>query len=167
MYNMNVSPGYILAGEATWTVSNQSGQHYTYHSYQAKPTKEFPDPAWFLKVMVNGNNIDTDSFAYIGKLVPMLKDTCRLKLTGRSRFKDDTEVVRVARWALRAIWQVAYHSYQLPLGMSIKHHGHCGRCGQKLTHPASLDTGLGPECAGAIGVAWAEHNHRMLVEVAK
>jgi len=28
------------------------------------------------------------------------------------------------------------------------HEGRCGRCGRKLTVPASIDSGLGPECRG-------------------
>ncbi len=30
----------------------------------------------------------------------------------------------------------------------VLHEGRCGRCGRKLTVPASIDTGLGPECRG-------------------
>jgi hypothetical protein len=77
-----------------------------------------------------------------------------------SKFTDDSDPMRVARWALRAIWQVAYTGYVLPAGYSIKHIGRCGRCGNALTHPASLDTGFGPDCAEALGIDWREIDRR-------
>lgn len=32
--------------------------------------------------------------------------------------------------------------------LQVWHEGRCGRCGRKLTVPSSIETGLGPECAG-------------------
>lgn len=41
---------------------------------------------------------------------------------------------------------------KMPCSMTVRHEGKCGRCGRKLTVPESIDRGIGPECAGKMGV---------------
>lgn len=158
--NINVTPQFVLAGESTFTVSNGSGKHYTYHVYQAKPTPQFPNPAWFIKVLTGPDN--SADYSYVGMLLPSNVD-CNLKLTGRSKFGDGSDPVKVIRWALKIIWG----KKELPPGYSIKHDGKCGKCGAKLTNPASLDTGLGPGCAEQLGVEWAEKGAQWELQPAK
>lgn len=155
---INVTPQFALAGEATFTVSNGSDIHFTYHINKAEPTPEFTQPSYFIKVLTGPDN--SNDFAYIGRVVvntkyPKLDPI--IKLTARSKVNQDTPSYKVALWALRVIWQVARGEYKMPPGYSIKHCGQCGRCGAKLTHPASIDTGMGPGCAALAGVEWAEH----------
>ncbi len=154
--NINVTPQYLLAGEATVTVSNQQGVHFTYHVYKAHPTDQYPGPAWFIKMLIGSN----DDYKYMGAVVPMLNRSPTIKLTGRSKFREGDKSVAVARWMFRAVWQHANRGYRIPAGMSIKHIGKCGRCGRKLTNPASLDTGVGPECADQLGIEWREREQR-------
>lgn len=154
MENMNVTPEFVLAGDATWTVDNGSGKHYTFHTYRAKPNDAYPNPAWFIKVLTG-----PDTYTYMGKLCPHL-NRCNITLTGRSKYAGDSRAVEVARWALRAIWQAARVGYKMPPGYSIRHDGRCGRCGAKLTNPKSLDTGLGPECAEKSGVPYGFDSQR-------
>ena len=40
--------------------------------------------------------------------------------------------------------------------VTIRHEGRCGRCGRKLTTPASIDTGIGPVCAERMGIPHGE-----------
>jgi hypothetical protein len=47
----------------------------------------------------------------------------------------------ILEWALRAAASGDLRTVR------CLHEGVCGRCGRKLTVPASLDRGLGPECA--------------------
>lgn len=159
--DINITPRYALAGDATFTVSNGSDRHFTYHIYKSKPNDQFPNDAWFIEVLVGSDN--SHDYAYMGKVEVNLRRPELdpfIKLTSRSRVKNDTPSYKVGSWALRAIWQVERDAYQLPVGYSIKHDGRCGRCGAKLTHPASLSTGLGPECAEQAGVVWEEANVR-------
>lgn len=169
---INVRPEFVLAGESTWTVSNGAGDHYTFHVYKSKPDPKYPDPSWFVKVLVGSDNTAHSDYAYIGKLefpfkVGLLGDkfldterTPALRMTKMSRWSITEVRVRVAVWALRTIWQVHRGEYILPAGYSIKHIGRCGRCGAALTTPESLDTGLGPVCAELAGVEWKERNTR-------
>jgi hypothetical protein len=34
----------------------------------------------------------------------------------------------------------------VPDGLEVWHEGRCGRCNRKLTVPASIESGFGPEC---------------------
>lgn len=149
--NINVTPGFVLAGDATFTVSNGSGKHFTYRVRQAHDTGFH-----FLFVLTKPDNTDDDGYTYVGRVIHVPRIKCTLKPTRKSKYPVTNSVWRVGNWALRAIWQHAYQGYELPPGMSIKHTGNCGRCGRMLTTPESLDTGLGPECAAQMGVDWAE-----------
>lgn len=160
MDNINVTPRYVLAGEATFTVSNQSGVHYTYHIYRAKPSDQYPNPGWFIKLLNR-----PDKYTYMGKVILPSSRAPRpsIRQTSKSRVGIGAKSWKVAEWALVAIWQVDGGIYTLPPGYSIKHEGRCGRCGHPLTTPESLDTGLGPDCALILGIEWKERDDRQVV----
>lgn len=157
--NINVGPVFVLAGEATITVDNGAGQHYTFHIYKSKPAPQYPNPGYFAKVLTGPNNAPGDGdYTYLGivKVDPdrPLDVDPKVQLTGRSRYKDGDLPVVVLRWALRVVWQQAQGKYTLPEPFSIRHMGRCGRCKHPLTTPESLDTGLGPDCAAELGIHW-------------
>jgi hypothetical protein len=62
------------------------------------------------------------------------------------RFTSINPIERLARirYAVRKIIE-APNEYQVAFALK---EGRCARCGRKLTVPASLSFGLGPECAG-------------------
>lgn len=154
MSNVNVTPDFVLAGEAIFTVSNGNTNYYTYKVYKSTPSTQFPGTAWFVKVLTK-----PDHYTYVGQLDVNTSDRTtmpKLRRTGRSRYEDNSNIMTVFRRAMRVIWQKQYANYVLPEPYSIKHEGHCGRCGRALTTPQSLDTGLGPECAAQLGVEWRE-----------
>lgn len=158
MTNINVTPEFILAGEATFTVSNLSGTHHTFHVYKTKPNEKYPNPAYFGSVLCGDDNANQDHYKYVGMLKVSANPATDPKLisTGRSKYRADSDRFKALQWALKVIWQSANGRYTLPLTHTIQHVGRCGRCGAKLTNPASLDTGLGPECADRVGVPWRE-----------
>lgn len=131
-----LAPDFFLAGKATFTVSNGS-EHYTYRIHYVAGTEKYPE-SWFIMLFTGRSN--QDNYTYMGKLDP---ETGSLDLTRAARYRDDSLPVKVARWALSLCWQ----GKPLPKGYTIQHSGSCGRCGRQLTHPDSLATGLGPECA--------------------
>lgn len=47
-----------------------------------------------------------------------------------------------------------------PRGVTVRHEGRCGRCGRTLTVPASIDSGIGPDCAERMGRPWGEGSAR-------
>jgi hypothetical protein len=154
MGTINVTPVFVLAGDATFTVANGEGKHYTFHVWKSEPNQQFPNPAHFIEVLTGPDN--TTDYTYIGKVRIYPNNNPVIHLTGKSKYKPGDTIVKVADWALRVIWQAQYRGYKVPMAYSIRHSGNCGKCGRPLTTPASLDTGLGPDCAAELGVEWGE-----------
>lgn len=158
---INVTPEFCLAGEATFTVSNGADKHFTFHIFKKEAEGKFTKSVWFIKVLRGPDNIN--SYAYMGMLELPVDGNInepKIKLTAKTKFGANSAALKVARWALRTIWQVKQGRYQMPAGYSIKHIGKCGRCGHPLTTPESIDTGLGPICAELAGVEWRERTRQ-------
>lgn len=43
-----------------------------------------------------------------------------------------------------------WRAWNYPDEFELHHEGKCGRCGRKLTVPASIESGYGPECVGKV-----------------
>lgn len=123
---------FILGGNATFTVQNPKGQHYTFKVRQPKP-----DMPHFVSLLTGPDN--ENSFTYLGIL---FGDTGAFILTRKSTMTPDSMPVKVINFAFRCLWG----KQVLPEGYQIRHEGKCGCCGRKLTTPESLDRGIGPEC---------------------
>ncbi len=132
-----INKDFILGGNATFTVQNNKGVHYTFKARQPKPEMPF-----FLSLLTGPDN--ETSYTYMGTIGAKTGD---VYLTAKSKYSNDSLPVRVARFALRCVWGVQ----TLPEGYQIRHEGKCGRCGRKLTTPESLDRGIGPECIKHFG----------------
>ena len=130
---------FILAGRATFTVDNGKGQHFTY-KVRGKLTDK-KDSIFFISLLTGSDNLS--DYTYMGVLTP----TGAIRLTTKSKLTEDSLPVKVAKWAMNVIWERAV----LPAGYNIRHEGRCARCGRTLTHPESLNSGIGPECATKIG----------------
>jgi len=126
---------FILAGQATFTVSNPQGVHYTFRVAMS-------GTAHFAAVLTGSDN--ERSYTYAG-IVNAVDGS--LRATGASRIAADAESWKVLAWALRRIWR----QDELPQGYEIRHAGKCGRCGRVLTTPESIESGLGPTCRARQG----------------
>lgn len=141
---------FAFAGKAVFTaVSGRDGSHVTLRITKAKDrarAQGWPVEApYFLSVRTNRDNAEgwSNAWAYLG----IVNRAGVVTVTGRSRSQERPEYARalqVAVWLFR----VAFEDGKLPTGYAIKHEGLCGRCARKLTDPASIDRGIGPECAG-------------------
>ena len=126
---MNVTKEFVIAGNATFTVSNNKGEHFTYKVQSPNKKGEI----FFAKVLSS-----PDNYSYMGVLNP---DTCKVH-KGSKGMNQNTKSVKVLEWALNVI----NGKSTLPKGYDIQHSGTCGRCGRKLTDPVSIKCGLGPTC---------------------
>lgn len=133
-----LNKNFVLGGNATFTVQNPEGKHYTFKVRQPKA-----DMPFFMSLLTGPDN--TSSFTYLG----VLNQTGRLCLTAKSKLTEDSLPVRVANFAIRCVWGTQKNG--LPVGYQIRHEGKCGCCGRKLTTPESLDRGIGPECIKRFG----------------
>jgi hypothetical protein len=132
---------FIFAGQAIFTVSNPTGRSYTYRVSLKKgePGTRFAGEAWFVGLLTGPQN--TGDYTYLGKLD---RATGAVRLTRASAYPEDAVPVMVVRWALKLMLAGA----TLPSGYEVRHAGRCGRCGRVLTVPESIDSGIGPVCAG-------------------
>lgn len=122
---------YALAGKSTITVRGKT----TRFTYQIK--KIANQEKWFVGLL-NGPDNNCD-YMYIGLGTMDKNATFTFRLTRNSRAGDDAQSVIAFKWLVR--------HWESPL-MEIWHEGACGRCGRKLTVPESIESGLGPTCAG-------------------
>ena len=135
-----LSKEFVLAGKAVFTISNGS-QHYTYKVRHMPGNDRWPE-SWYIYLLTGPDN--TSDYTYVGVLKAR---TGAVLLTQKSRYTEDSLPVKVVRWAIGLMWS----GKPLPEGYSMQHEGRCGRCGRVLTHPESLESGLGPECQGRVG----------------
>lgn len=129
---------FVLAGNATFTiVSTRKDSRLTY-----KVQKHNHDPIWFVKVR-SGH-----SFEYLGTI----RDN---KYSYGKKSSFDIEAPETIGFAW--LW---IHLDELPEFIEFWHEGHCGRCGRQLTVPESIYTGIGPECAKAMGISQIKLEHK-------
>jgi len=129
----NITPEFLTAGRAIFTVSS-TRKHYTF-----KITKKENQP-FFVHVLTGKDN--TNNYTYVGCFIPRARNREYLKLTGKSRYSYDSQIVKTFDWAMHIVLQ----NLLVPTGYSIAHAGKCGTCGRQLTTPASIERGFGPHC---------------------
>ena len=134
MPNTITNPKFFSAGNAVFTISNESGEHLTFKIRKGKGQWE----KFFAVFYLTGPD-NTSSYTYLGKFNPY---QLRATPTAKSVMVEDAKPFRVLNWAVK---QVAEHK-ELPIGYNIQHEGKCCRCGRRLTTPTSIDNGIGPEC---------------------
>lgn len=138
MQNEIRSFDFFLGGNATFTVSNDKGEHYTYKIRRPAPDRPEDQPPFFVNLLSGPDN--EGDYTYIGMLLP---EGPAVKLTKKSKMTQDSVPVRVVNWALKQIKL----GRPLPPGYAVQHEGKCCRCGRTLTTPESIERGIGPECA--------------------
>lgn len=128
---------FILAGNSTFTiVSDRTGRRFTYRVRGKKDEGSDDFALWFVSVMSGPDN--ESDFTYLGVIRP------NGAYFHGSKSKIDKEHMKSMAW--RFLWQFVVDGQMAP-DLQFWHEGKCGRCGRKLTVPASIELGLGPECA--------------------
>lgn len=126
---------FILAGNATVTFVSPSGTRFTFkvRAKEVAPGKTLH----FVNVLTGADN--ESDFTFLGTIF----EGQSFRHSKKSRIGADASSARAFAWALPRI--IGDADLQ---GMEIFHEGRCGACGRKLTVPESIETGLGPVCAG-------------------
>lgn len=143
-----LSRDFVTAGNATFTIEpsaefvekTNTPPHYTFRVRFSKPTLDYPATP-FVHLLAGPDN--TSSYVYVGILNP---DTGEVRLTAKSKMTADSWPVLILQKTLKAIWEGRETDIQAA-GWKVHHEGRCGRCGRLLTVPASIESGIGPECA--------------------
>lgn len=152
---------FVTAGRAIFTLQGQDSR-YTYRVNRAEPTckacksdlpigarkcpacdavQQYPaSVAYFVALLTGPDNLDDYTYAGLLNL-----QTGTIRITRSSKYTDDSKPIRAFNWAIGRIWR------GLPIAPATFYHiGRCARCGRALTVPSSIESGLGPECAGKL-----------------
>lgn len=117
---------FLVAGRAVFTlVSRKTGEHFTY-----KFSKGRNEGVFFASVLAGA-----DTYRYLG----IYRDGCAPISALAAHVSANAPSLKALNWFLRHIDSPK---------VRFQHEGRCGRCGRPLTHPDSIDSGLGPECSG-------------------
>jgi len=131
----------MFAGKSTVTFLSKNGNRFTYKVNKLKEeykTDPNGDDLFFVSVMNGPDN--ERNYSYMGTVFAKKNGEKVFKLTRKSKVTKEA-------MSLKAFVYVMHNLYRNTLnGVQIFHEGRCGRCGRKLTVPASILNGIGPEC---------------------
>jgi len=128
---------FMTGGNAYFTlVSKKTSTRYTYRV----STK--PDAPYFVGVLSGPEN-DAD-YQYLGF---MRSTGSEFKLVAGRKGHPEAQSFQAFAWFLASLGRPGT---ELPEQLEFWHAGRCGRCGRRLTVPASIASGFGPECAGRV-----------------
>lgn len=138
---------FFTAGRAVFTIevpkdfveTYKTNPHYT---YRIRTKEEKGQTKWFVDLLSGPDNVN--SYTYMGRMNP---ETGNVVLTKKSKITEDAWSYRILRRCLARIFEGKPNKIA-KAGFDVKHEGMCGKCGRRLTVPQSIDTGLGPICAG-------------------
>jgi hypothetical protein len=146
---------FVFAGEAIFTLENaETGKRFTYRVTQAKARPQDAGRVlpFFVSVLTGSNN--EGDYSYLGclwgdgteweGLGSQTTNTLRYAHGAKSRISADAPSAMGIAWLAR---KLAAGS-ALPASFAVYHEGRCGRCGRLLTVPSSIESGIGPVCAG-------------------
>jgi hypothetical protein len=124
--NIRDAHNYCFAGKSTITLkSRKTENHFSYRVSVAKDN----DKLFFVSIAGERDSC----FGIVGEKGFFL--TKRAKANGVTL---NDLYVKAFVWFLKL--------KELPYELQAQHENHCGRCGRQLTHPESIDRGVGPEC---------------------
>ena len=144
---------FVQAGNATLTlVSKATGTRFTYRV--KAPSKDTSDGGRVLDVnsdmrfvsLLTGSD-NENNYSYFGYI------RRGIFFHGGTKAKVGRDVPSAK--GFDQVWRAIMAHDQIPAWVEIWHEGRCGRCARKLTVPASIASGFGPECAGKIGIPTA------------
>lgn len=127
---------FILAGNALFTLKSlRTGKHFTFKVRGVEPQAGTPPTHWNVSVLNGPDN--SRNYKWIG----------RITTEGSEVFlhKAGVPSAQGFNW----LWQMLKrgNAERFNEQCEFRHAGRCGRCGRLLTHPDSIQSGIGPECA--------------------
>lgn len=127
---------FVYAGNALFTIqSKKTGARFTYKVKKKRGDKK--STLRFVQVLSGPNN--TDDYAYLGYVQAKKQGQV---FAGR-KGKPESASFKALDWALAQVC-----ADKMPEQLEFFHSGQCGACGRTLTVPESIESGLGPICAG-------------------
>jgi hypothetical protein len=130
---------FMLGGNATVTlVSKKTEARFTY-----RITANDDGTTHFVMVLRGADN-EAD-YSYLGRIVAYANRN-KLWIGRKVPRAGDIGADAPSARAFEYAWHHLSEIGQIPAQLEVWHQGKCGRCGRKLTVPASIASGFGPEC---------------------
>jgi hypothetical protein len=124
---------FIFAGNSIATFLNRETQNrFTYSVKKAKSSNLF-----FVSVLTG-----PEQYSYLGTV------SGGVYKHGKKSAFSKAQSEKVFAYVLNKL-----KAQSLPDQIEIWHEGKCGKCGRPLTVPASIETGIGPECFKSLSKA--------------
>jgi hypothetical protein len=129
---------FVMAGKSEFTIQSlKSNKHFTFKVNKCKDaTKEM----FFVSV-----NIEYLNYMFLGNIWTDEKRSF-YKFTPSKKLKTGSETP-ASVIAFKFLVDRCLIDKKSHLDLVFYHHGNCCRCGRILTNPASIKSGIGPECA--------------------
>lgn len=145
---------HILGGNAKFTIRHkESGERITYKVKSAAADRSMNwstgnqnRDLYFVSVLTGPSN-DSD-FQYMGLLTKLPFGDFGFTTTRNSRVGHDSLAYKIFMKA----WSQIEHGCRWPESWEFWHEGQCCACGRPLTVPESIAMGMGPDCAGKLGL---------------
>lgn len=134
---------FILGGAAVFTLTDtQTDEHFTYRINKWMPPNKSDKPRWYANLGTTYQ--DSVKFTQLLGVEENTDLTCGFWHVGPAA---------PSRVLFTRFLQCLNYGHALE-GQNIlfQHAGRCCVCGRELTNPESIASGIGPECAGKMGI---------------
>lgn len=136
---------FLFGGNATLTlVSKKTGSRFTYKVKVPKDDEPRTVQMHFVSLL-NGPDNESD-FQYLGQIRRSANGD-RFEHGRKAKITCEAPSAKAFDWFAKAVL-----ADRLPDTVEVWHEGSCCRCGRKLTVPSSVASGIGPDCAEAMGL---------------
>jgi len=131
---------FILAGNSYFTVMNVvTNNKLTFHVIRLKEKSP-----WFVWATNKKSK-----YCFLGTIFPHAKGGIYKLGIRNGRFTKDSIINK----SFEYLWKKML-SNSLPEKIVFYHDSKCGRCGQRLTDPKSIERGFGPHCFSILTKKW-------------
>ena len=128
----------MYGGQGLVCLVAPSNKAHTYKFSKPKNSDEFPDDIIFVSVL------HETKYFYIGMI-----ERSRFRLTKNSRFNEDTESVKGAKYLMQ---MVNDDDFFTSAKMRVFHSGRCAVCGRKMRSEKAIRYGVGPKCLRRLNI---------------
>jgi hypothetical protein len=136
MINPDKAWNFMMAGKSKFTVvSKRTSARFT---FRVKASKD--GNVHFVHLLTGSDN--ERSFNYLG----YIRNEAFIHGGAKAKIGLDAPGARAFTWTFENL-----KASKMPEVLEFWHEGTCGRCGRALTVPASIERGIGPECASRMG----------------
>ena len=134
---------YVLGGRGIATIrSEATGTRFTFKFGVPRDPKPGGRIPIFVRLLVSPEN-----YQYIG-CIWRGDDGLSYSHKRGGHIGENAPSIKAIKWFLKCI-----EHRVVPKQLSVYHEGVCGRCGRRLTVPESIESGIGPVCAGLLEAA--------------